>query len=87
MEAIRQIIDSKLLDGVISLPKGFRNKKVEIIVFLKEEQSFLPLLTKGDIDNMLQGSVTASIIGALSQSDKSLEDYRIERLTKYERAD
>jgi len=34
MEAVRQIIDSNLLNGVMPLPKYFQNKKVEIIVFL-----------------------------------------------------
>ena len=33
MEAIRQIVDSNLLSGVIPLPEFLRNKKVEVIVF------------------------------------------------------
>lgn len=87
MEAVRQIINSDLLTGVISLPKGFQNKKVEVIVFLKEEKTILPSLTKNDIDVMLKGSVTESLIGVLPESDMTLEDYRAERLSKYERAD
>ena len=59
MEAVRQIIDSRLL----------------------------PSLTKNDIDKMLKGSVTESLIGVLPQSDVNLEDYRSERLNKYERVD
>jgi len=42
MEVVKQIINSKLLDGVIPLPKNFQNKKVEIIVFLQEEKTILP---------------------------------------------
>ena len=84
---IKQIIDSELLNGVISLPENFQNKKVEIIVFLKEEKTAAPSLTKNDIDLMLKGSVTESLIGALPQSAMALEDYRAERLNKYERAD
>ena len=41
-------------------------------------------LTKNDIDLMLKGSVTESLIGALPQSDMTFEDYRAERLNKYE---
>jgi hypothetical protein len=87
VEAVRQIIDSNLLSGVIPLPKDFQNKNVEVIVFLKEEKAILPSLTKGDIDAMLKDSVTESLIGALPHSDISIEEYRSERLRKYECAD
>ena len=87
MEMIREIIDSNLLSGVIALPKYFQNKKVEVIVFIKEEEKNLPLLNKIDIDTMLKGSVTESLIGILPNSGKSLDDYREERLKKYECAD
>jgi hypothetical protein len=87
MEAIRQVIDSKLLSGVISLPKDFQNKKIEIIIFLKEEEPIMPKLTMSDIDKMLEGSVTESLIGSVPQSDMALKDYQEERLKKYESAD
>ena len=87
MEAIRQIIDSRLLNGIISLPKNFQNEKVEIIVFLKEEATSIPKLTMNEIDNMLKGSVTESLIGAAPQTNMTLEDYRAERLEKYESVD
>lgn len=90
MEAIRQIIDSNLLNGVISLPKDFQNKKVEVIVLLTEEKFGLPQLTQltmEDIDEMLKGSVTESLIGILPNSNKTLEEYQAERLSKYERID
>ena len=87
MEAIKQIIDSRLLDGVIPLPKNFQNKKVEVIIFLNEEKKTLPSLTKNDIEAMLKGSVTESLIGVLPQSEITLENYRAERLAKYERID
>ena len=76
MEAVRQIIDSKLLSGVISLPKDFKDKRVEIIVFLKEEETIMPKLTMNDIDEMLKGSITESLIGSVPQSNMTLEDYR-----------
>ena len=85
--AIRQVIDSSLLDGVVSLPKKFQNRKVQIIVFLEEETKALPSLTERDLEAMLEGSVTESLIGALPRSKTTLEDYRAERLAKYERVD
>ena len=87
MEAVKQIVDSKLLNGVISLPRNFQNKKVEIIVFLNEENTAMPKLTIKEIDEMLKGSVTESLIGSVPQSNMTLDDYRAERLKKYELAD
>ena len=87
MEAVRQVINSNLLDGVITLPKGFQNKNVEVIVFLNEKKSVMPALTKDSIDALLKGSVTESLIGALPHSKKSLDDYRSERLQKYDSTD
>ena len=87
MEAIRQVIDSNLLSGVIPLPKAFQNKNVEVIVFLKKEKAALPPLKKEEIDMLLKGSVTESLIGALTHSGKAIEEYRSERLLKYERTD
>ena len=84
MDAVRQIIDSTRLDGIVTLPKSFRNKKVEVIIFLNEEKTVLPMLTLHEIDAMIKGSVTESLIGAIPQSEKSLQDYRTERLTKYD---
>ena len=87
MEAVRRIIDSSLLSGVISLPKGFQNRKVELIVFLTEEKAALPPIARADIHEMLKGSITESLIGILPDSDVSIEKYRAERLEKYERID
>jgi hypothetical protein len=87
MEAIKEIIDSNLLNGVISLPKHFQNKKVEVIIFLQEEKIIMPKFTMNDIDEMLKGSITESLIGSVPQSDMALEDYRAERLKKYESID
>ena len=87
MEVIKQIIDSNLLSSVISLPKSFQNKKVEVIVSLTEEKTILPKLTMKEIDEILKGSITESLIGSVSQSNMSLDDYRAERLKKYESVD
>ena len=85
METVRQIINSNSLDGIISLPKFLKNKKVEITISLIQEDSHLPSLSKKDIDEMLHGSITESLVGILPPSKISLEEYRSERLSKYER--
>ena len=87
MEAVKQIVDSSLLNGVISLPRNFQNKKVEVIIFLNEENTAMPKLTMNEIDEMLKGSVTESLIGSVPKSNMTLEDYRAERLKKYELVD
>jgi len=85
MEAVRQIVESNTLNGIIPLPSFFQDKKVEVIIFLTEDKAELPLLSKNDIDAMLKGSITESLIGAIPNTGKPLEDYRAERLSKYER--
>ena len=88
MEAVRQTIDSSLLDGVVQLPKDFENKEVEIIVFLKEnlkkEKKTPHLLKRSELDAMLKGSHTEALTGSIPQSGMTLEEYRAERLKKYE---
>jgi hypothetical protein len=40
-----------------------------------------------DIGRMMEGSITQSLIGIVPNSGKTLDDYRAERLSKYERVD
>ena len=87
MDAVRQIIDSNVLDGVITLPQLFWNKKVEIVVSLVEDDKAIPSLKIADIDALLVGSVSESLIGSIPYSTASLDEYRAERLGKYECAD
>jgi hypothetical protein len=84
MEAVKQIINSSLLNNIINLPRIFQNKKVELTISLAEEKAAQVPLTTEEIDAMLKGSVTESLIGALPYSEKTLEEYRMERLSKYE---
>ena len=86
MEAVRKIIDSDSLEGIISLPKIFKNRKVEVIVFLTDDRTGLPSLKSDEIDTMLKGSVTESLIGCIPYSGQPLGEYRSERLAKYDRA-
>ena len=87
MNAVRHIIDSTALDGIISLPKPFQNKKVEIVISLADEEHDSPFLNKAAIDELLSGSVTESLIGSIPRSSMSLDGYRAERLSKYDRTD
>lgn len=84
MEAVRQVIDSTLLDGIVYLPKRFENKRVEIVISLDEDSKALPSLKMGDIDAMLKGSITETLTGIIPKTEKTLDDYRAERLAKYE---
>ena len=84
METVRQVIDSRLLSGIITLPRRFLNRKVEVVITLEESKTIIPSFTVGDIDAMLKGSITESLTGAIPQSGKTLDDYRAERLAKYE---
>jgi len=84
METVSQVVDSKLLSGIIALPKRFQNKKVEIIVSLNEEKTALPKLSMNDIIAMKKGSISELLTGSIPQSGKTLDEYRAERLAKYE---
>jgi hypothetical protein len=83
----RQIVNADALSDVIAIPQIFRNKCVEVII--REVSEAVPAL-KIDIENigrMMGGSITQSLIGIVPNSGKTLDDYRAERLSKYERID
>ena len=83
----KQIVNADLLSDVIMVPQIFRNKQVEVII--REAPGCIPApkIDFGDISHMMDGSITQSLIGIVPNRDKTLEDYRAERLSKYERAD
>jgi hypothetical protein len=84
MEALRKIIDSKALETLFPLPKSFRNKDIEIIILPVNKKEEKPHVSRQMIDEMLPGSITQSLIGAIPFSNISLDDIRLERLQKYE---
>ncbi|MDR1737154.1 MAG: hypothetical protein LBR85_09865, partial [Oscillospiraceae bacterium] len=49
-------------------------------LFLKEERNAMPQFSISEIDAMLKGSYTESLIGILPHSEASAEEYRTERL-------
>ena len=87
MEVVRQIIEGSELANVISLPASFRNGKVEVIL-LPIAEKLHPIKHSGkNIDEMLKGSITQSLIGAILIPEISLEEIREARLIKYESTD
>jgi hypothetical protein len=77
MEFVREIIDSNALDQVLSLPQSFHNHKVEILVFPVQDR-------KKQLNDLMEGSITQSLIGAIPHADMSLDDIRALRLKKYD---
>lgn len=80
MEAIRKYIDASTLMSVMTLPETFKNRKLEVLIFPAEEQESVK--RKADIESVVQ-----SLIGAIPNTDMSLEELREERLQKYEIVD
>jgi hypothetical protein len=83
----RQVVNADTLSGVIAIPRGLRNKRVEVTIREMPESAPAPKIDMANIENMMDGSITQSLIGIVSDSGKSLEEYRAERLLKYERVD
>ena len=77
MESVREIIDSNVLDRVLPLPQSFRNHKVEILVFPVQDR-------KKQLNDLMEGSITQSLIGAIPHPDITLDEIRTLRLKKYE---
>lgn len=78
MEVVRKYIDADSLMTVMRLPEKFRNRKLEVIVLLAEEQE-KSSKKASDIDQALQ-----SLVGSIPYTDMSLEELREERLKKFE---
>ena len=82
MEVVRKVVDANSLMPFMNLPKTFRNRKLEVIVLPFEENSEEVKKT-ADVSTVVQ-----SLIGIIpNDNNMSLEDYREERLRKYEAVD
>ena len=84
MEFIREIIDSNILDKVLTLPRSFHDRKVEVIVFPVQEQEKKISVDKKKIKDLMKGSITQSLIGAVNHPDITLDEIRSLRLQKYD---
>ena len=79
MFAVKGVYDGNSV--IVKEPIPVRERYEVIVTFVESinYEKKLPILSKHDIETMLKGSVTESLIGALPHSDKLLEDYRAER--------
>jgi len=84
MEFVREIVDSSTLDQVLTLPRSFLNRKVEILVFPVQEREKRVNISKEKINELMEGSITQSLIGAVPYSDITPEEIRSMRLRKYD---
>ena len=84
MEVVRKIVDAKKLMSVIPLPETMRNRRLEVIVLPAEEQKISESSKKNNIDIE---NVIDSLVGVIQDTGMTLEDYRAERLGKYESID
>ncbi|MDR2716716.1 MAG: hypothetical protein LBB89_01430 [Treponema sp.] len=85
MEFIREVIDSNVLDQMLTLPRSFRDHKVEILVFPVQEHEMKINMQGKKINELMEGSVTQSLIGAIPHPDITSDEIRSLRLQKYDR--
>jgi|GEM_PF-2286498 len=71
MEAVKRYISSDMLTDIVTLPKSFMGKKLELIIFPVEEKSNVK-------------DVLASIKGPVPDNTTTLDDIRDERWQAYE---
>ena len=81
MEVVRKIVDARKLMSIIPLPETMKNRRLEVIVLPAEEKT-LEQPKNNNID-----AIVDSLVGIIPDTGKSLEDYRAERLEKYESLD
>lgn len=81
MEVIRKFVDARKLMPIISLPETMQNRKLEVIILPAEERENVRYKNQ-DIENIVD-----SLTGSIPDNGMTLEDYRAERLSKYENID
>ena len=86
MEFIREIIDSSVLNQVLSLPRSFHDRKVEILIFPVQGQEKKMSIGRDKINSLMEGSITQSLIGAVPHPDITPDEIRSLRLKKYDRS-
>jgi hypothetical protein len=62
MEAVREVLDSSVLEPIIPLPASFKNGKVEVVVFPHVEQQARPK-KRHSAFGALHGYVQPDLIG------------------------
>ena len=84
MEFVREIVDSSALDQVLTLPRSFLNRKVEVLVFPLQSKEEKMSINREKISELMEGSITQSLIGSVPHSDITHEKIRSMRLQKYD---
>jgi len=84
MEYVREIVDSSVLDHALTLPRSFHDRKVEIMLFPVPDNEKTININQQKINELMEGSVTQSLIGSVPHPDISLEEIRSLRLKKYD---
>ena len=82
MEVVRKIVDARKLMSIIPLPETMRNRRLEVIVLPAEEKTLEQPKDNNNIE-----AIVDSLVGIIPDMGKSLEEYRAERLKKYENLD
>jgi hypothetical protein len=83
----RQIMNADALSSVIPVPQTFRNKRVEVIIREIPDTVSAPSVDMRNLWRLMDGSITQSLVGIVPNSGKTLDDYRMERLSRHERTD
>jgi hypothetical protein len=87
-----QTIDTDILAGALNLPPEFLHMQAVITirpiknVQKKKNKSGANVFKKvslADLDAMYEGSITRALAGIITDEEKTLEEYRGERLAKY----
>ena len=80
MEVVRRFLDADILKTIIPLPDSFRNRRLEVIVLPVEQDA-------QKTEELRVHELIQSLTGAIPGSGMTLEEFRAERLQKYETAD
>ena len=81
MEVVRKIVDARKLMSIIPLQVTIRNRRLEVIVLPAEVKT-----SEHQKNNNIE-DIVDSLVGIIPDTGRSLEDYRAERLEKYESLD
>lgn len=89
MDTIHQVVDGRVLNQVIVLPKQMQNILVEITVRPAENQvKPKAALSRSRLRAKLRGSHTEALSGVIkTDSNMTLKELRAERRSKYECVD
>ena len=84
MEFLREIIDSNVLNKILTLPRSLHDRKVEILIFPVKEKGEKISIDSRKIGQLMEGSITQSLIGAVPHPDITPDEIRSLRLRKYD---